>query len=83
MGRKPQTARKIGAVYTEEELAHILHISRLVLRGLRQTGKIRYLPAGRKILYPDQYVQEYIDRAGVLETDQATDRVALVYGGRR
>jgi hypothetical protein len=70
--------RRPGAIYTEEELGAILHASEEVMRGLRQTGQIRYLRVGRKIMYPDEYVQEYIDRAGVRESDQVADRLALV-----
>jgi hypothetical protein len=74
----PRVERRQGAIYTEEELGAILHASEEVMRGLRQTGQIRFLRVGRKILYPDEYVQEYIDRAGVRESDQVADRLALV-----
>lgn len=83
MARKQAAApqkvvRQADAIYSEAELGEILHTSQQVLRGLRQSGKLRYLTVGRRIVYPDQYLQEYIDRAGVLHTDQAADRIALV-----
>jgi hypothetical protein len=65
-------------VYTEEEIATILHTSVDTMRGLRQTGQIRYLLVGKRILYPAEYVREYIARAGVRDRDPVADRLTAV-----
>jgi hypothetical protein len=72
--------RAAGAVYTEEELGAILHAGSEVLRALRQSGQLRFLKVGRRIVYPDQYVQEFIDRGGRMSADPPADRIALVRG---
>lgn len=69
---------KEGAVYSEDQLATILHTTIDTVRGLRQTGQIRYLPVGRKAVYPAEYIREYIAKRGVLDTDPVADRLRAV-----
>ncbi len=85
---KKTPVRSQGAVYDEAELCAILHCGRQLLRGLRQTGQLRYLQMGARIVYPDEYVQEFIDRGGRLEPDPIADpyspaeTVRRLFGGR-
>lgn len=72
--------RSAGEVYTEEELGSILHVGRETLRFLRSTGQLRFLQVGHRIVYPDEYVQEFIDRGGRAAGDPPADRLALVRG---
>lgn len=73
--------RDPNSIYTEDELAELLHTSRYSLRCLRQAGKIRHIQVGRAILYPDQYLQEYIDRHGA-PMDVGSSRAPVRIAGR-
>lgn len=61
--------RAANKIYTEQEMAQLLRTSPKTLRGLRQVGRLHFLRIGRAILYPDQYLQEYIDRYGASPPD--------------
>ena len=45
---------------TESEVLAVLPVSRPTLRHLRESGAIRYVRAGRRVLYPRSAVQEYL-----------------------
>jgi len=47
-------------VLDEKAVLNLLHISRPTLRKLREAGHIRFVPAGRRVLYPRRAILEYL-----------------------
>jgi excisionase family DNA binding protein len=45
---------------TEAEVLGVIPVSRPTLRKLRQSGAIRAVYAGRRVLYPKTAVREYL-----------------------
>ena len=49
-------------VFTDEEAASALHISRIKLWDERKKGRISFRRAGRRLLYTRQDLVEYLER---------------------
>ena len=56
-------ATELPAVMDERFVLGLLGISRPTLRKLRQQGRIRYVTAGRRVLYPAYAVREFLGTA--------------------
>lgn len=46
---------------TEAEVLEVLPISRPTLRRLRESGTVRAVRAGRRVLYPRRAIIDYLD----------------------
>ena len=48
-------------VYTEKQASEILHITRMTLYNLRESGKLSYVRIGSRTLYRERDLEEFLE----------------------